>query len=123
MQYLLLIYENEAEAFARPESEQAQYIQDFGTFTQQIIQSGHMKAGEALVPVSEARSVRVRNGEMAVSQGPFAETHEALGGFYMVEAADMDEACEIAARIPTSRYGTIEVRPVMVWNEDGTPQQ
>lgn len=123
MQYLLLIYENESEAFARPESEQAQYIQDFGTFTQEIIASGQMKAGEALVPVEHARSVRVRDGDMTVSQGPFAETHEALGGFYMVEAADMDEACQIAARIPTSKYGTIEVRPVMVWNDDGTPQE
>ena len=117
MQYLLLIYSDEAIQAGMSPAQGQQYLADYGTFTQDIIAKGQFKAGDALVPTSRARSVRVRNGELAVSQGPFAETTEALGGYYLVEAASMDEACAIAARIPTAKHGTIEVREIMVWNQ------
>jgi len=117
MQYLLLIYENEAAGQQRSEAEQATYIADFRTFTADIIAGGSFKGGEALTPVSTAKSVRVRNGERLVTDGPFAETREQLGGFYLVDVDTEEEAVAIAARIPTSAYGTIEVRPIMVWDQ------
>jgi hypothetical protein len=113
---MLLIYEDEAKGAERSEAETADYLRDFGTFTEQIIASGAFRAGDALQPVGTATSVRVRDGETLLTDGPFAETREQLGGYYLVEAADLDEAVAIAAKIPTSRYGTIEVRPVMVWD-------
>ena len=115
MQYMLLIYDDESIIPAMSEAERGAFMADYGTFTQSIVASGHFKAGDALDGTQTARSVRVRNGDMTVSNGPFAETSEALGGYYLVEAADMDEAIAIAARIPTARNGTIEVRPVKVW--------
>jgi len=115
MQYLLLIYDNEAEAAKRPPEEMASYLQAFRTFTEEIIASGAFQGGEALTPVSTATSVRVRDGETLLTDGPFAETREQLGGYYLVEAPDLDAAVAIAAKIPTAKQGTIEVRPIMVW--------
>lgn len=98
------------------EAAAARYLQDYREFTEAIVQTGEFKAGDALHPVSTATSVRVRDGQRLLSDGPFAETREQLGGYYLVEAEDLDRAIEIAARIPTARHGTIEVRPVMVWD-------
>src|SRR5271169_2936712 len=106
MQYLLLIYSAENEP--TPEGMLAEY----GTFTQDIIQSGAFKAADRLQPVSAATTVRVRDGKTLTTDGPFAETREQLGGYYLVEAKDLDEAVGIAAKVPTARHGSIEVRPI-----------
>lgn len=113
MQYLLLIYENEAERTDRPKEESQKVHAEYGAFTRSIIESGHFKAGDALQPTSTATTVRVRSGKQLITDGPFAETREQLGGYYLIEAKDLDEARAIAARIPSSRHGSIEVRPVM----------
>jgi hypothetical protein len=108
MQYLLLIYDTEV-GTDRPEL-RAEYRK----FTEEIIASGHYAGGNALQPVTTATSVRVRDGKTMLTDGPFAETREQLAGYYLIEAATPDEAKAIAARIPSSRHGTIEVRPVWV---------
>ena len=82
-------------------------------YTSRIRKNGNYIAGEALQPVSTATTVRVKNGKTLTTDGPFAETREQLGGFYLVEAKDLDEAIDLAARIPSARVGTIEVRPIM----------
>jgi len=117
MQYLLLIYSNEKEYDARPQAEVASTMAEYGTFTQGIVQSGHFKGGERLRPVSAATTVRVRNGKTLTTDGPFAETREQLGGYYMIEAKNLDEATAIAARIPGARYGSVEVRPIWAMGE------
>ncbi len=116
MQYLLMIYENESNQAARTPQDQGQIMQAYMGFTQSIIQSGNFKAGDALHPTATATSVRVKNGDIITTDGPFAETTEQLGGYYLVEAKDLDEAIAIAARIPTATHGTIEIRPVMVFD-------
>jgi hypothetical protein len=117
MQYLLLIYSNEAEYAARPQAEVAATMAEYGTFTQGIIQSGSYKGGERLRPVSMATTVRVRDGKTLTTDGPFAETREQLGGYYVVEARNLDEATAIAARIPGARIGSVEVRPIWAMGE------
>ena len=116
MQYLLMIYRNEAEIGKMGPAERKQVTADYGAFTQSIVQSGHFKAGDRLQPASTATTVRVRDGKTLTSDGPFAETREQLGGYYLVEAKDLDGALAIAARIPGARYGSIEVRPIWVYN-------
>jgi hypothetical protein len=117
MQYLCLIYDDESLWANMPEDERNAVYNEYIGFTQSIKDSGHHLGGDALQPTSTATSVRVRNGETLVTDGPFAETKEQLGGYYLVEAKDVDEALKIAERIPSARYGTIEVRPVVVWEE------
>jgi hypothetical protein len=117
MQYLCLIYSDESTWETMPEEERNAVYGEYMTFTQSIKDSGNHLAGDALQSVSTATSVRVRNGETLVTDGPFAETKEQLGGYYLIEAKDVDEALKIAERIPSARYGTIEVRPVVVWEE------
>jgi hypothetical protein len=113
MKYLLLIYENEANWASLSEAEAGQIFGEYMTYTKQIRESGNYLAGEALQPVATATTVRVEKGKTLTTDGPFAETREQLGGFYMVEAKDLDEAIALAARIPAARNGKIEVRPVM----------
>lgn len=119
MQYLLLIYQTEKAWDALTEAERGQAFADYMKFTNDIKASGHFRAGDALQPISTATSVRVRNGKTQTTDGPFAETREQLGGYYLIEAADLDEATKIAARIPDARIGdgVIEIRPVMVFNK------
>ena len=117
MQYLLLIYEREADWNAMNEKEKGTIFQEYMAFTQGIMKSGHHRAGDALQPVSTATTVRVRNGKTVTTDGPFAETREQLGGYYLVEAKDLDEATSIAARIPSARHGSVEVRPIMVYQQ------
>lgn len=113
MQYMLLIYESEAQAQGRGESEQGRLMQSYMTFTQNLVKSGNMRGGDRLDRSTAAKTVRVRNGKTIAIDGPFAETKEQLGGYYLVEARDLDEAIAIAARIPSAELGSIEVRPVM----------
>jgi hypothetical protein len=91
-------------------------MEEYGKFTQSIIQSGNFKAGDALQPTSSATTVRVKDGKPVVTHGQFAETREALLGYYLIDAKDLDEALAIAARVPSARIGSVEVRPVMVYN-------
>src|ERR1700724_294197 len=116
MQYLLLIYRNEAELGKRDATARQAMMADYGAFTQSIIQSGHFKAGDGLQPTTTATTVRVRDGKMLTTDGPFAETREQLGGYYLVEAKDLDTALAVAARIPGAKTGSIEVRPIMIYN-------
>ena len=116
MEYLLLIYNSEADAKKTSAAEQGQIYQEYMTFTQNLDQSGKNKGSNALQPIATATTVRVRNGKTMVTDGPFAETKEQLGGYYLVEAKDLDEAISIAARIPGAKDGSIEVRPIMKFN-------
>jgi hypothetical protein len=114
MQYLLLIYESEKAWEAMPEDKRNAAFGEYMTFTQEIAKSGHLRGGNALQPVATATTIRVRDGKTLSTDGPFAETREQLGGYYLVEAKDLDEATRIAARIPSARWGQIEIRPIMV---------
>jgi hypothetical protein len=116
MQYLLMIYRNEAEFNKNEAAQGEKMLDEYKDFTQSIIQSGNFKAGDRLQPVSTATTVRVRDGKVLTTDGPFAETREQLGGYYLIEAKDLDAALGIAARIPGARYGSIEVRPIWVYN-------
>jgi hypothetical protein len=116
MQYLLLIYDPEKAWATMPEAERDQLSADYVTFTNDIKASGHHRAGEALQPTHTATTVRVRDGKPSTTDGPFAETREQLGGFYLIEAKDLDEATRIAARIPSAKLGSIEVRPIMTFS-------
>jgi hypothetical protein len=112
MQYLLLIYQNEAEVEKMAETEMKRVHADYMTFTQEIVKSGHLKAGDALQRSSTATTVRVRNGKTLTTDGPFAETREQLAGYYLIEAKDLDQAVTVAERIPSAKWGSVEVRPV-----------
>jgi hypothetical protein len=116
MQYLLMIYQSEAEYGKIDAATNKKILEEYGAFTQGIIQSGNFKAADRLQPTTTATTVRVRDGKTLTTDGPFAETREQLGGYYLVEAKDLDTALAIAARIPSARYGSIEVRPIWVYN-------
>jgi hypothetical protein len=118
MKYMLLIYLEEQSWSKLTEAERQKIYADYGQFTQEIMASGHYVGGSELHPVSTATSVRVREGRLLTTDGPFAETKEQLGGYYLIEAGNLDEAIGIAARIPSAREGTVEVRPLA---ESGTP--
>ena len=114
MQYLLLIYTPERAWTAMSEAERTAMYGEYFAFTASIKQSGHWLGGSPLQPVQTATTVRVRDGKPSNTDGPFAETREQLGGYYLIEATDAGEATAIAARIPGARLGAIEVRPL--WN-------
>jgi hypothetical protein len=113
MRYMLLIYSKEAQWDAMTEAERGTVFQEYMTFTDAIRKSGHYKAGDPLQPTTSATTVRVKDGKTVTTDGPFAETREQLGGYYIVEAKNLDEASEIGARVPGAKYGSIEVRPIM----------
>lgn len=115
MKYLCLIYDAESSWDALPKSEMDAIMGEYFAFSNDVHASGHMLSGEALDPVHTATTVRVRNGKTTTTDGPFAETKEQLGGYYLLEARDLNEAIQIAARIPTARSGCVEVRPVTVF--------
>jgi hypothetical protein len=108
MQYLLLIYANENQMPADGNA----LFKAYGDYTANIIKSGNMRGGNALVGTTNATTVRVRDGKTLSTDGPFAETKEQLGGYYLVDAKDLDEAIKLAARIPSATFGSIEVRPI-----------
>lgn len=114
MQYLLLIYQNEAKSQGATPADLAAMMKEYGDFNVATAKSGHLRAGDALEPSTTATTVRVREGKTLTTDGPYAETKEQLGGYYLVEAKDLDEAIKIGARIPGARDGAIEVRPVRV---------
>ena len=113
MRYLLLIYENEKAWMSIPEDQQGAIFGEYMAFTESIKKSGNLLGGDPLQPTDTATCVRVREGKRMVTDGPFAETREQLGGYYLVDAKDLDEAIAIAERIPSARMGTIEIRPIM----------
>jgi hypothetical protein len=113
MQYMLLIYGNEAAMKTATEADRNAMFGAYREYTQGLIKYGHMKAGDALQPTTTATTVRVRDGKTLTTDGPFAETKEQLGGYYLVDAKDLDEATKLAAGIPGAHVGSIEVRPVM----------
>jgi hypothetical protein len=116
MKYLCLVYGEEQALASMPDSHCV-------AFDEQVRKSGHCIASEALQPVSTATTVRVRNGKVSVTDGPFAETKEFLAGFYMIEARDLNEAIQLAARIPPAAVGSIEVRPIRPIRETVRAQQ
>ncbi len=113
MKYMLLIHDDEKAWGKLSEAERQKIYSEYGQFGQSIKSAGQYLAGAQLQPTSTATSVRVREGKRLVTDGPFAETREQLGGYYLVDAKNLDEAIGIAARIPSARMGTIEVRPVV----------
>jgi hypothetical protein len=114
MQYLLLIYDSEKEWAKMSQAEQGKMYGEYMEFTSDVKAKGNHLGGNQLQPIATATTVRVRDGKRLTTDGPFAETKEQLGGFYMIEAKDLDEAIEIASRIPSARVGSIEVRPLVV---------
>jgi hypothetical protein len=112
MQYLLLIYGNEQNGAQMNEAAAKAMMNDYRVFTESIAKSGHYKGGNALQPTKTATTVKMRDGKRQTTDGPFAETREQLGGYYLVDAKDLDEASEIASRIPGAKWGSIEIRPV-----------
>ena len=117
MRYLCLIYENEKAFETLPPAESEAIIGEYFQFTDDIRKNGKYVAGEALHPTASATTVRVRNGKVSTTDGPFAETKEQLGGFYLIEARDLNEAIQVAAKIPSARIGSIEVRPVIDFDQ------
>ena len=113
MKYLCLIYVNEANRVNYSKEEGEAMFGEYMAFTEDIRKSGHMIGGEALQPTQTATTVRVRNGKVSTTDGPFAETKEQLGGYYLVEAKDLNDAIQVAARIPGARTGSVEVRPIL----------
>jgi hypothetical protein len=113
MRYMLLIYHNETEWDALSEAERQEIYVEYRQLIQELQSSGQYLAGDQLQGTNTAGSVRVRDGKQLVTDGPFAETREQLGGFFMIEVNSIDEANQIAGRIPSARTGTIEVRPVV----------
>jgi len=112
MQYLLLIYGEERHWDTLQDADRQKIYKEYMAFSEDIKTSGNYVGGNELQPIGTASTVRVRNGKRAVTDGPFAETKEQLGGYYLVEAKDLDEALNLAARIPSVRWGAIEVRPI-----------
>jgi len=116
MKYLCLIYDDEKKWDSMAKTEAETMMGEYFAFTEDIKKSGHYVAGEALQLTQTATTVRLRQGKVSTTDGPFAETKEQLGGFYMIDARDLNDALAIAARIPSVRTGCIEVRPVVVFN-------
>jgi len=113
MQYLLLIYDNEQEWGALDEAGRQAIYGEYRKLREELQATGQFVGGSQLAPTSTATSVRVRDDKQLVTDGPFAETHEQLGGYFLIEAKDLDEAIGIAGRVPSARMGTIEVRPLV----------
>jgi hypothetical protein len=113
MKYLCLIYDDEKKIETMPQAESDKFMSEYFAFTDDVRKSGHMIQSEALQPVQTATTLRMKNGKVSTTDGPFAETKEQLGGFYLIEAKDLNEAIQVASRIPSIRTGSIEVRPVV----------
>jgi len=117
MRYLCLIYDDEKNTNGRSKAERDAFTGEYYALTESIRKSGHYVAGEALQPVHSATTIRVRGGKLSTTDGPFAETKEQLGGFYMIEARDLNDAIQVASRIPSARSGSVEVRPVVDFSQ------
>ena len=112
MKYLCIVYNDEEKLRAMSASEFESFSDEHVALDEELKKSGHSIVAEALQPAHTATTVRIRNGKLSTTDGPFAETKEQLGGIYLIEAGDMDEAIQVAARIPSAQIGSIEVRPV-----------
>ncbi len=123
MKYLCLIYENEKNWETMPQSDAEGIMKEYFAFTEDIRKSGKYVAGEALQPTPTATTVRVRNGKISTTDGPFVETKEQLGGFYLIDAKDLNDAIQVAARIPSARLGGIEVRPVVDFSAEAAQRE
>ena len=122
MQYLLMIYQAEGTGPQPGDAEFSQLMSDYLAFTEEVKSRGLFVGGEPLEDSSTATTVRVRNGKTELHDGPFAETKEVLGGYYLLDCRNLDEALECAAKIPTAKYGSIEVRPIMQLPEACGPE-
>ena len=123
MKYLCLIYENEKNFESMAPADSEAIMNEYFSFTEDIRKNGKLVAAEALQPTPTATTVRVRNGKVSTTDGPFVETKEQLGGFYLIEAKDLNDAIQVAARIPSARFGAIEVRPVMDFSADAANRE
>jgi hypothetical protein len=119
MKYAFTIYTDESQRENATPEQMAQVSQAYGAVTEEMQEKGILVAGDGLYPTATATTVRVRDGERSVTDGPFAETKEQLGGFYVLDVKDLDEAIEWAAKIPGAQVGSIEIRPVLVYDEAG----
>jgi hypothetical protein len=115
MKYLCLIYDDEKKLAGMSKGESDAFMGEYGAYTESVKQSGHYLGGNPLQPVHTATSIRSRNGKVSTTDGPFAETKEQLGGYYLLEAKDLNEAIQLASRIPSAKTGTVEVRPIMTF--------
>lgn len=113
MKYMCLIYENESIAAGKTEAEQAAVMERYMAFTGQVRDAGVMVAGDPLLETNTATTIRIREGRTTTTDGPFAETREQLGGYYILDCQDLDEALKYAAMIPAAETGCIEVRPIL----------
>lgn len=118
MRYACLIYDDEKKLGGMSKAESDTFMSEYFQFTEEVKQSGQYVAGEALHPINSATSLRIRSGKLSTTDGPFAETREQLGGFYLIDARDLNEAIQIASRIPSAKTGTIEVRPVVDFSKE-----
>ena len=116
MKYLCLIYDDEKMWPSMPREQADTLMREYFAFTSDIQKSGQYLGGNALQPTQTATTVRVRNGKLSSTDGPFAETKEQLGGYYLIEAKDLNEAIQVAGRIPSARFGSIEVRPLQEYD-------
>jgi hypothetical protein len=123
MKYLCLIYENEKSWETMPPADSEAIMNEYFTFTADLQKNGKLIAGEALQPTQTATTVRVRNGKVSTTDGPFVETKEQLGGFYLIEATDLNDAIQVASRIPSARLGAIEVRPVVDFSAEAAKRE
>ncbi|HEV8509576.1 MAG TPA: YciI family protein [Gemmatimonadales bacterium] len=117
MRYLCLIYEDEKWWEKASKDDMQKGMAEYTAFTESIKKSGAYVGGEALQPTTTAASVRVRNGKISTTDGPYVETKEQLGGYYLIKAKDLNDAVQVAARIPGARHGTVEVRPIMEFDQ------
>ena len=113
MKYALLIHDDEAAWAAMSEEDRNQLLKEYGEFSNDVVERGLMRGGEQLQPSSTATTVRIRDDKTITADGPFAETKEQLGGFYLIECENLDQAIEAAARVPSAKRATIEVRPIV----------
>jgi hypothetical protein len=118
VQYMLLIYDDPQTWAEIGEDERNAVLGEYFAYTEELRKAGAFVAGEALQPTETAKSVRVRDGEEAVTDGPFAETKEVFGGFYLIDVDSEEDALRWAAKVPSSRFGTIEVRPTVVFDRE-----
>ena len=123
MRYLCLIYENEKAWETLPQAESEAIMGEYFAFTEGIRSNGKLVSGEALQPTQTATTVKVRNGKVSTTDGPFAETKEQLGGYYLIEAKDLNDAIQVASRIPSARHGAVEIRPVVDFSQEMAKQE
>jgi hypothetical protein len=116
MKYLCLIYDDEKTVGKMPKGEMDAFMGEYFAFTEGIKKSGHYIGGNALQPVHTATTIRSRGGKVSTTDGPFAETKEQLGGYYLIEAKDLNDALQVAAKIPSAKIGSVEVRPIQEFN-------